>query len=677
MRLRRIGAEAQVTRIGKYLLGQVLGEGPLGKAYEATDTETGERVVIRGFVRPEDADDDHWNQAISRFRQELEKAVKLDHPNIVPLIDFGEMDGIYYIATEFFQARNLRRVIDEDPAPDLERLVVFLETVAKVFQFADIHGITHGDITPYNLLFPDESPRTVKVLNYGVAQVRKKLGSPYLAPEQLTGFVGDIRSDFYSLGVVTYEWLTKRNPFQAGSVEETSQRILSVLPDPVDGVPDYFNGILQGLMQKNPADRYATAEDLIRDLKARQATKISFGAGPVSELVWEPTVYQPPPTLADYSFHQTDIKALHFHLQKKKAIARAKRRWILSGVVTLSILIPLSLLTLHSFYRYRDEGTARLSALTGSVKVLRAGYWSAEDLREGTVAAGDLIQSSSGSKALVRLPDGSRLLVDGESLLLIRALGRDKGARKVSFGLIKGRSLFSVRPIYGTVHRFIVRTPHLKAEVKGTGFEAVVQRQFSTLSCLDGEMRVEAPDSSSDLTQGQQITFDPIRQQLSVRDLSPEQRSALQNLLAQLDLSSFERMSHWLADVGERFLLDPVLTVLQTVQAGREIYQQALDDAQAQSIGMVAIRALCLSLEGRDEYPSAVGLTDLSGLGLPQKDARKILSAFDGNRLLSYESDGRTYRFQVRLRDTKGTVVTVENGRIRSEQPTPSSKEHD
>lgn len=669
MRLRRFGAEAAVTRIGRYVLGEVLGEGPLGKAYEATDSERGEKVVIRGFARPPEADDEHWQQAIGRFQEALTKVHKLQHPNVVRLIDFGEIEGMYYIATEYFVGRNLRRIIDEEERPSGDQLVQFLETASKVFQFADIHGISHGDITPYNILFPSGSTSSLKILNYGVAQVRKKLGSPYLAPEQLTGFLGDIRSDFYSLGVVAYEWASKKNPFQGETIEETGRKILSVVPAAIEGLSDYLNGILQGLMAKDPKDRYSATEDLIRDLRARQATKVSFSAAPIAEVFWEPSVYQPPPTLADYSFQQADIKAIHRHLQKKKAIARAKRKLLLSTVTTLSILTPLTLLFLHAVNRYNDEGAGRLTRLTGQVQVLKAGMGGFTDSLDQTVGTGDVIRTGKDGKAVLSLPEGSRLLLSEGTTLSVRALGSDGGARRRSFGLAEGTAVFAVRPIYGTVHRFVVRTPHLRAEVKGTGFEVRADENLSSIGCVEGRLSVEAVSGSYDVDQNKMFSYNTLQQKGIVGDLTPDQISAIKEALKGLDLSFFENISHWLADAGERFLVDPILTVVGTVQAGREIYRQAMDDAQAQSMGLVAIRAICLALEGGGEYPTEIGLTDLSGLGLDQRAVRRILSAFAGNRLLSYQSDGRSYQFTVQLLDTKKTLVTVQNGRMHFQVP--------
>jgi len=672
-----LGKEAEVIRVGKYELDEVLGEGPLGKAYSAIDTRTGQKVVLRGFVRPKEADEEHWQKAIERFNQELTAVQRLEHPNIVRLIEFGESEGVYFIATEFFVGQNLRQWIDKSPPPSLDAVLAFLSKVSEVLDFAWLHGIAHGDITPYNLLFPSEDPETVKVLNYGVAHARQKLGSPYLAPEQLTGFQGDLRSDLYALGVVAYEWLTKRNPFAGETVEEVCRRIQTLLPPPIAGLPSFLNDVLLTLMAKDPARRYQSGEELRHDLPKRQCSKASLRESAVTaEMLWTPESYQPPPSLADYELHQCDLREIQRRLAAAKAAARRKRaairRWAIAAATFLGWGLILGYLTA----RYHAEGEARAKLLKGSASLLSPPSQEWRPLASvGPLLPGDFLRTNPQGQVILELADGSRLLVQPGTTLHARSLGAQRGKRRRSFALLQGRVFVAARPIYGGAHRFVLRCPRITVKVKGTSFEAQVQQAFTNIATLQGTLEAALDGRVEMIPAGQKLLCDLQSGKVDLQNLNDQEKAALLGMAEAVALSVWEEWKHSVADGAERWLVLPMASALEGVTEGRRLSKEAMTDAEAQATATTAIRALCLALEGGDEYPTEIGLSDLSGLGLEEKDARRILSAFEGGRLLSYRSDGHHYEFTARLKDSRHTLVRVRNGKTTFEEPPPSAEE--
>src|SRR5215212_10630609 len=189
----------------------------MADVYCAEDQQLGRHVALKLLYRrlAEDV------QFVERFRREASSAASLQHPNIVGIFDRGEWDGTYYIAMEFIEGRTLKDIIRErGPAPPEAAVDIVLQ-ILRAARFAHQRGVVHRDIKPHNVLIDDEGH--VEVTDFGIARAgasdMTETGSVmgtahYLSPEQAQGRPVDARSDLYSIGVVLYELLTGRVPFE-------------------------------------------------------------------------------------------------------------------------------------------------------------------------------------------------------------------------------------------------------------------------------------------------------------------------------------------------------------------------------------------------------------------------------------------------------------------------------
>ena len=268
---------------GRYRVLKRLGSGGMAEVYCAEDQQLGRRVALK-LLHRRFADDE---QFVERFRREASSAAGLSHPNIVGIFDRGEWDGTYYIAMEFVEGRTLKDIIRErGPAPPEAAADVALQ-ILRAARYAHKHGIVHRDIKPHNVLIDNEG--RVRVTDFGIARAgvsdMTETGSvmgtaQYLSPEQAQGKPVDERSDLYSIGVVLYELLTGRVPFDAES--PVSVALMQVSEPPVPPmevnpeVPPALNAVTLRAMEKNPDRRYQDADEFIAELEAARAAPMEI-----------------------------------------------------------------------------------------------------------------------------------------------------------------------------------------------------------------------------------------------------------------------------------------------------------------------------------------------------------------------------------------------------------------
>jgi serine/threonine-protein kinase len=216
---------------------------------------------------------------VERFRREAQAAANLSHPNIVPVFDWGEDTGTYFIVMEFIDGRPLSAILKSSGPLTADRTADIGAHVAAALGYAHKHGVIHRDVKPGNVLITDEGQ--VKVTDFGIArainteesltQTGAVMGTAtYFSPEQAEGMGVDARSDIYSLGVVLFEMVTGRPPFLGDTpVAVASKHVRDHPPAPRElnpAIPPTFEAIILKAMAKNPEHRYATAEDLRADL---------------------------------------------------------------------------------------------------------------------------------------------------------------------------------------------------------------------------------------------------------------------------------------------------------------------------------------------------------------------------------------------------------------------------
>jgi serine/threonine-protein kinase len=259
---------------GRYRIQRKLGAGGMADVYLAEDQELGRRVAIK-ILNGRHANDD---QFIERFRREAKNAAALNHPNIVSIYDRGEAEDTYYIAMEFLDGRTLKELIVSRGAAPINVAIEYARQILSALRFAHRHGIVHRDIKPHNVLVDAEG--RVKVTDFGIARAgtsqMTETGSivgtaQYLSPEQARGGEVDPRSDLYSLGVVLYELLTGKTPFDGETPVEIAMKHLSTAPKPPSklrpDVPPELDKVVLRALAKNPDERYQSADEMEVDLE--------------------------------------------------------------------------------------------------------------------------------------------------------------------------------------------------------------------------------------------------------------------------------------------------------------------------------------------------------------------------------------------------------------------------
>jgi eukaryotic-like serine/threonine-protein kinase len=287
---------SSIATLGRYEILAELGQGAMGVVYKARDPMLDRVVAIKtvNLTLPKD----ELAEYEARFYQEAKAAGGLSHRNIVTIYDIGRSERIAYMAMEFLEGDELRKLLQaRDPIP-LSRALEIGAQVAEGLQYAHERQIIHRDIKPANIMVLHDG--LVKITDFGIARMRNNevktmtgmiLGSPkYMSPEQVSGKRADTRSDIFSLGVVIYEMLTGTSPFVADNIHGVMYQTMNFNPPAPKtlnpDLPDVLNFIIAKALAKNLDDRYQKSNDLAHDLREAMATLTGastpeVAAGPV------------------------------------------------------------------------------------------------------------------------------------------------------------------------------------------------------------------------------------------------------------------------------------------------------------------------------------------------------------------------------------------------------------
>ena len=259
---------------GRYEIQEIIGVGGMAIVYKAYDS-IDDRIVAVKVLKDEYLTNEDFRR---RFKNESKAIAVLSHPNIVKVYDVSFGDKLQYIVMEYVDGITLKEYIDQQKVLTWKEAVHFTVQILRALQHAHEKGIVHRDIKPQNIMLLEDG--TIKVADFGIARFAnsetrtitdKAIGSVhYISPEQARGGVTDEKSDIYSVGVMLYEMLTGTLPFESDNA--VSVAIMQMQQDPKrpreinDQIPEGLEDITLRAMQKDPAERYASAADMLADI---------------------------------------------------------------------------------------------------------------------------------------------------------------------------------------------------------------------------------------------------------------------------------------------------------------------------------------------------------------------------------------------------------------------------
>lgn len=272
---------------GKYQIVKIIGSGGMGQVYLANHTILASQVAIKVLNTNFVADDDE--EAIERFKREARATASIDHPNAVKVFDFGVEENICYLVMEYLAGESLRKRLAKRKRLPFTELLVLVKQVCSVLEVMHRKGIVHRDLKPDNIfLHQDQGQEVVKVLDFGIAKLGAEqplndfsgrltrhgyvLGTPhYMSPEQCQDKEVDSRTDIYSLGVVLYEMLTGKVPFNAKNysaivyqkVKETPPPMYEIRPD----IHPLIDAVVRRALAKKPNERPESMLAFARELE--------------------------------------------------------------------------------------------------------------------------------------------------------------------------------------------------------------------------------------------------------------------------------------------------------------------------------------------------------------------------------------------------------------------------
>lgn len=323
----------------RYRLTEQIGMGGMAIVYRAVDLRTGHNVAVK-VLRPEYNEDTEF---ISRFQREAEAASKMTHHNIVNLLDVG-MDGDNrYLVMEYVQGKTLKSVIQERGklSPALAGQIAI--RILSALEHAHRNGIIHRDIKPQNILVHADGH--IKVADFGIARIANSstltkgdnvMGSVhYFSPEQARGEGANATSDIYSTGIVLYEMLTGRVPYDGDNPVAVAMQHLHATPIPIQNlapdVPPALVRVCMKAMEKNPAQRYQTARDMAADIRAALENRPERPVYPEKEFT---AVQQPKPQIREENRKQISDTGRN----RTENVHRGK-----TGKIILTVLLGLLL----------------------------------------------------------------------------------------------------------------------------------------------------------------------------------------------------------------------------------------------------------------------------------------------------------------------------------------------
>ncbi len=340
----------------RYEIIENVGNGGMATVYRAKDNVLNRFVAVK-ILRDEFTTDDEF---IKRFRSEAQAVASLNHPNIVGVYDVGNEGNLYYIVMELVQGKTLKEVIAEEGKLSWKWSINVAIQIASALETAHKNNIVHRDIKPHNIIITEEG--VAKVTDFGIAKAVSNstitafgttIGSVhYFSPEHARGGFTDAKSDLYSLGVVMYEMVTGKVPFDADTPVSIALMHMQEKPvEPIElnpNIPNSVNKIIIKAMQKDANLRYQSASEMLKDLN--MALK-----NPDGNFVFMKDIENDFPTQKIPTMYDTDIakenpvrKGVNTKKKENKLVAFMKRHKIFSFIV-IAILLFVATIAITYF----------------------------------------------------------------------------------------------------------------------------------------------------------------------------------------------------------------------------------------------------------------------------------------------------------------------------------------
>jgi serine/threonine protein kinase len=338
--------------LGRYHILEQIGEGGMAIVYKAYDTRLEANVAVK-VIRTENLAPSILENALIRFEREAKSLAKLTHPNIVKVLDYGEYEGKPYLVMPYLPGGTLKQKLHGIPMPYQEAASILIP-IARALAYAHQQGLVHRDVKPSNVLITQSGDPMLT--DFGIAKILGEevaldltgtsatIGTPeYMAPEQATSKSVDHRADIYALGIVLFEMVTGRRPYQADTpMAVLIKQISEPLPRPktfAPDLPDAVENILLKALAKTPDDRYQNMNDFAAALE-------QMARGDVTPAMKK--VASPPATLTDYlpsparTRDTTSLLTQRVSRQFEQSPvpkSSAGQRWLAFGVGGIGMLI--------------------------------------------------------------------------------------------------------------------------------------------------------------------------------------------------------------------------------------------------------------------------------------------------------------------------------------------------
>jgi serine/threonine-protein kinase len=406
---------------GRYELSHLVARGGMAEVYRAHDRLLDRPVALK-ILFPELSVDRAF---VERFRREAQAAANLSHPNIVPVFDWGEDGGTYFIVMEFIDGRALSSILRSAGPMHPDRAAEIAADVAMALAYAHRHGVIHRDVKPGNVLITEEG--TVKVTDFGIArainteesltQTGAVMGTAtYFSPEQAEGMGVDARSDIYSLGVVLFEMVTGRPPFMGDTpVAVASKHVRENPPTPREinpSVPPDLEAIILKCLAKSPEYRYATGDDLRVDL-------LRFREGRAVGAVAPPTMAQTVGTTQAVPYGST--QTLHQIAGQDIEEPERSRTGLYAGLLAL-LLVALAVVVIFlgqslGWWHLGSGDTVTLPNVAGQKVTVAERNLHAEGLK--TTVHSDPSSTAPNTQVISTVPAKGTKVAKGSSVQLV------------------------------------------------------------------------------------------------------------------------------------------------------------------------------------------------------------------------------------------------------------------